>query len=439
MRRRFLSVVGIFVFCCGILACGGGNSNQGGGGGRGGRGNENAEAANPAIPITTARSESRDIAATIQATGSLSADETSDIAPKTAGRIANISVNVGQFVGVGSVIARIDERDARLQLAGAQAAVKRARVAVTQAEARLGLGPNSRFNASAIPEVRVAAANHEQALAELRQAEANERRYRSLTETGDVALIQYETFRTARDTARTRANAARQNLEAAINTARQNNQAIAAARADVESAQNQVAEANQAIADTIIRAPFSGFVSARPVAVGEYVSSASIVATLVRTNPIKVQIQVAESDLPYVVVGRGVSIQTDAYRDRGFAGTVIAVNPAIDPTSRSATVEAAIENGDNALRPGMFATVRINREGGAKGVFIPRAAVYNDQATQSQRVFVIQEGVAKLRTVQIGPEEGDWIQILDGVQADEIVATNNLEQLYEGARVAVGE
>jgi membrane fusion protein, multidrug efflux system len=175
------------------------------------------------------------------------------------------------------------------------------------------------------------------------------------------------------------------------------------------------------------------------VAVGEYVSSASIVATLVRTNPIKVQIQVAESDLPYVVVGRGVSIQTDAYRDRGFAGTVIAVNPAIDPTSRSATVEAAIENGDNALRPGMFATVRINREGGAKGVFIPRAAVYNDQATQSQRVFVIQEGVAKLRTVQIGPEEGDWIQILDGVQADEIVATNNLEQLYEGARVAVGE
>jgi len=218
-------------------------------------------------------------------------------------------------------------------------------------------------------------------VAEQKQAEANEKRYRSLTESGDVAMITYETFRTTRDTARARSNAAKQTLESALNTARQNNQAIAAAQADVESAQNQVAEANQAIADTVIRAPFSGFVSARPVAVGEYVSSASIVATIVRTNPIKVRIQIAEADLPYVVVGRGVSVQTDAYRDRSFAGSVIAVNPAIDPTSRSAVVEAAIENGNNALRPGIFATVRINREDGAKGVFVPRSAVYSDQAT----------------------------------------------------------
>lgn len=132
-------------------------------------------------------------------------------------------------------------------------------------------------------------------------------------------------------------------------------------------------------------------------------------------------------------------MQTDAYRDRSFAGSVIAVNPAIDPTSRSAIVEAAIENGNNALRPGMFATVRINREGGAKGVFVPRSAVYSDQATQAQRIFVFQEGVAKLRTVQMGPQEGDWVQILDGIAADETVATNNLEQLYEGAKVAVGQ
>lgn len=436
MTRRIALLAVLLTLSLALAGCGG-SSNQGGGGGA--RGNANVEEASPAIAITTARSESRDVSATIQATGSMVADETSDIAPKTAGRVSNISVNAGQFVSVGAVIAKIDERDARLQLASAQAAVKRARVSVAQAEARLGLSPNSRFNASTIPEVRVAAANYEQALAELKQAEANEKRYRTLTESGDVALITYETFRTTRDTARARANAARQTLDAAVNTARQNNQAIAAAQADVEAAQNQVAEANQAIADTVIRAPFSGFVSARPVAVGEYVSSASIVATLVRTNPIKVQIQIAEADLPYVVVGRGVSVQTDAYRDRSFAGTVISVNPAIDPISRSAVVEAGIENGDNALRPGMFATVRINREGGAKGVFIPRSALYNDQATQSYRVFVIQDGVAKLRVVQLGPQEGDWIQILDGIAADEIVATNNLEQLFEGAKVVVSQ
>lgn len=410
------------------ISCGSSGSNRG-------RGNSNAEDTQAAIAITVGRSESRDVAASIQATGSVTADETSDIAPKTAGKVANISVNVGQFVSSGAVIARINDRDAQLQLASAQAAVKKARVSVLQAEARLGLGRNGGFTASTIPEVRAANANYEQTLAELKQAEANEKRYRELTETGDVAMITYETYRTQRDTARTRANAARQQLDVAINTARQSNQAIASARADVESARTQVAEAQQAIADTVIKAPFSGFISNRPVAVGEFVSTASIIATILRTNPIKVQIQVAEADLPYVALGRGVSVEIDAYKDRKFAGTVTAVNPAVDPVSRSAVVEASIENGDNALRPGMFATVKINKEGGGTGIFVPKTAVYNDQATQSYRAFVIVEGVAKLRVLQLGSEEGESYQILNGLNADEVVATSNLDQLYEGAKV----
>jgi len=390
----------------------------------------------PAIAVTVGKSESRDTASSIQATGSLTANETSDVAPKTAGKISNLTVNVGDFVGSGEIIARIDDRDARLQLSSAQAAVKVARASVRQAEARLGLLENSKFNASAIPEVRVANANYEQAQAELKQAEANERRYRELTESGDVAMITYEQFRTQRDTARSRANAAKEQLGAAINTAKQSNQAIASAQASVESAQTQVADAQQAIADTVIRAPFAGFVSNRPVAVGEYVSSASNIATILRTNPIKVQIQVAEADVPFVTAGRGVSIEVDAYKDRKFAGTVSSVNPAIDPVSRAAIIEALIENSDNRLRSGMFATVKINRAGGGKAVFVPRSAVFDDQATNSSRVFVIQDGVAKLKVVQKGTEEADWIQIVTGVEPDQTVATSNLAQLYEGAAVA---
>jgi membrane fusion protein (multidrug efflux system) len=148
------------------------------------------------------------------------------------------------------------------------------------------------------------------------------------------------------------------------------------------------------------------------------------------------QIQVAEADVPLVSVGRGISVEVDAYKDRRFAGTVSAVNPAVDPVSRSALVEALVENGDNALRPGMFGSVRINSEGGVRAVFAPRAAVYNDQATQSYRVFVIQEGVARLQVVQLGLEEGDYIQIISGLEPDQTVATSNLDQLHEGAKVA---
>ena len=391
--------------------------------------------ATPAIAITVGRSESREIASVIQATGSLTAEETSNVAPKVAGKIANLSVNVGQFVSGGAVIARIDDRDARLRLSTAQAAVKKAEVAVLQAEARLGLSRGGSFNASTIPEVRAANASYEQALAELRQAEANEKRYRELVESGDVAMVTYETYRTTRDTARARANAAKEQLDAAVNAARQNNQAIASARADVESARAQVAEAQQALVDTVVRAPFSGYVSSRPVAVGEFVSSSDTIATILRTNPIKLEIKVPEADVPYVSVGRGISAQVDAYKDRRFSGTVTAVNPAIDPVSRAANVEALIENGDNALRSGMFAAVRINREGGVKAVFVPKAAVSHDAATNSYKVYVIEDGVARVRVVQLGVEEGDWYQIVTGVEGDKLVATSSFDQLYEGAKV----
>ncbi|HEX8423534.1 MAG TPA: efflux RND transporter periplasmic adaptor subunit, partial [Pyrinomonadaceae bacterium] len=140
-------------------------------------------------------------------------------------------------------------------------------------------------------------------------------------------------------------------------------------------------------------------------------------------------------EVPFITPGMGISLEVDAHRDRKFAGRVTAVNPAIDPVSRAATIEAAVENGDNALRSGMFATARVVRQGANKTVFVPRAAVVSDQNTQSYRVFVIDKDTAKLRVVQIGTEEGDMVQILSGVNADETVATSNLQQLFEGARV----
>ncbi len=391
----------------------------------------------PPIPITVGRTEARNVPAFIQTTGTLVADEASNVAPKVAGKVSNVSVNVGQFVSQGVEIARIDDRDARLQLASSRASVKQAIASVRQAEARLGLLPNGKFDASSIPEVRAANANYQQAVAELRQAEANEKRYRDLVETGDVSMIAYEQFRTARDTARARANSAREQLDATVNTARQSNAAIVSAQAAVEAAQTQVKTAEQALTDTVIRAPFSGFVSDRPTAVGEFVTSASIIITLLRTNPMKVQIQVAEADIPSVSLGRSVTLQLDAYPERRFTGTVTSINPSLDSTSRAATVEASIDNSDNALRSGMFATARITKEGGGMGVFVPKAAIYNDQPTQSYRAFVIVEGIARLRVLQLGMEEGGFQQILSGLEADETVATSSLDQLHEGAKVAV--
>ena len=432
-KRRYpqaFGIISILILSVLLGACGAKSA---------GERNPNANVAakdEPTIPITVGKSEGRQVASTINATCILIANETSNVAPKVAGKIANVYANVGQFVGQGALLAKLDDSDALQRLTAARAGVAQAQAGVRQAEARLGLGINGKFSSSSVPEVRVAAANYEQAKAELKQAQTNEKRYRELVESGDVAMITYDQYRTARDTAQARADAARQAMEAAINAAKQNNQAIASAQAGVQAAQAQVGIAEQAVADTVVRAPFSGFITARPVAVGEYVASSNPIVTMVKTNPIKVNIQIAEAEVPYVAVGRGVSISVDAYKDRKFAGTVSAINQALDPTSRSAIVEAQIQNDDNALKPGMFATAQISREGGATGVFVPKSAVFNDPTTQSYRVFTIEDGVAKLRVVQLGTEEGDSYQILSGLDPDQVVATSNVEQLYEGAKVA---
>jgi multidrug efflux pump subunit AcrA (membrane-fusion protein) len=404
-----------------------------------------------AITVSTGKTIARQLPSYIQATGSFVADETSDVAPKVAGKVVNVYADAGQFVSQGSVIARLDDQEVRQNLRGAEVRVKQAEVGIRQAEARLGLAENGKFNSTTIPEVRAANANVEQLQAELRQAEANvrqaevnEKRYRELVESGDVATITYEQFRTARDTARTARDTAQarvkngqEQLQTAINAARQNNQAIKAAEANLEAARVEVATTRQTLDDYIVRAPFSGFVSNRSVAVGEFASSSTPILTLLRVNPIKLQIQVAESDIGSLSLGRGVSAEVEAYKDRKFAGTVTAINPALNTASRSTTVEAQIENSNNLLRSGMFATVKITKEGSNNGIFAPKASIYNDQSTQSYRIFVIQEGIAKLRVVQLGTEEGDMVQILSGVEADETVAISNLEQLYEGAKVAL--
>lgn len=387
------------------------------------------------VQVTTVKAETRTVPSFVEATGSLVANESSDVAPQTSGQVAATPVNVGAFVRQGEVIARLNDRDARLRLRQAQAGASQAAAAVRQAEARLGLSPNGRFDASTIPEVRSAAAAYDAALAQQRLAEANARRYAELVETGDVARSVYDQYRTQADTARAQAANARQQLDTAINLARQNNQAIQTAQAGLQSAQAQVAIAQKAVSDTTVRAPYSGYISARPIAVGEYVTTASTIATILLTNPVKLQLQVPELDAPKIHPGMSVSLSVDAYPERKFGGRVSAINPAIDPASRSVTVEAEIDNQDNALRSGMFVTARITMPGGGQSVFVPKEAVIHDQNTNSDRVFVVQGTAAHLRVVQIGDEETGSVQILTGVQGGDEVATNNQQQLYEGAKV----
>ncbi|HEX8852628.1 MAG TPA: biotin/lipoyl-binding protein, partial [Pyrinomonadaceae bacterium] len=119
-----------------------------GGGEKGGAREERAATDGPVIAITTAQAVAREVPSYFQATGSLTADEISDIAPQASGQVVATPVSVGAFVRQGDIVARLNDRDARLRLQQARAGVTQAVAGVRQAEARLGLGAGGNFDAS---------------------------------------------------------------------------------------------------------------------------------------------------------------------------------------------------------------------------------------------------------------------------------------------------
>ncbi|HWS88392.1 MAG TPA: efflux RND transporter periplasmic adaptor subunit [Pyrinomonadaceae bacterium] len=381
-----------------------------------------AAAATPepaAVEVTTAPAVQRDLPRFVEATGSLAADEQTDVAPIVGGRVVSVGVDLGTYVQKGQVIAQLDPADARLRLDQAQAALAQANSAVTQAEARIGLRAGQRFDATQVAEVKAARAAYD-------LAEKNLRRYEQLLESGDISRSAYDQQRAQRDQLR-------EQHQAVLTQANQSYAAVQTARAAAQAAQVQVEQAQKGIRDATIHSPISGYVTERAADVGEFVSTSSKVATVARTNPLRVRIDIPEQAIATVRPGQSVSVSVSTYPDRSFAGRVARVSPSVSATSRTLTVEAEVENGENLLKPGQFATIRVLQPQSDPAILVPARAVRADGTTA--RVYVIQDGVARERLVATGRQDGDLIEVKGNVSANELVATSNVEQLADGTQV----
>jgi multidrug efflux pump subunit AcrA (membrane-fusion protein) len=389
------------------------------------------------VPVTTAQAIARTVPATFQETGTFVADETSDIAPMVPGRVISTPVNVGDFVKQGQVVCELDHRDAQLRLEQARAALDQATAGVRQSQSRIGFSGQGKFDPAQLPEAVAARATMESAQALARQAAADAKRYENLVASGDVSRSAFERARTQQETAEAQANAARQQYEATLNGARQGWGAVENSQASLDGMRAQLAQAEKGLADTTIHAPFDGFITARPVAAGEYVAFANKIATIVRMGTMKLELQTPEQLAARGKLGMTVLARVAAYPDREFTGKITAVNPSVDPNSRVFILEAQFPNPKGELRPGMFATARVLLPGGETAVFVPRTAVVRDKTTDSYQVFSIDRDAAHLRVVLTGDVDGDQVRILNGLTGSETVATSGQSALFDGAPIQV--
>jgi len=344
--------------------------------------------AGAAVSVSVAQVRGVDEPVTIEATGSFQADESSDVAPDASGRVVATPVDVGQFVRQGAVLVRLQGVDAGLRLDEAKASLARADANVKLAESQNQL------------------------------AQTTAQRYASLLATGDVS-------RTVADQARTEAETSTQN--------------VATARATLAEARAQLALAEKAVSDVVVAAPFAGFISERKVSLGEYVQPSTAVVTLLKIDPLRLQLSIPGVQAGQIAVGQMVSATIDAFPGKSFSGRVTAVNPQISSESRSFTVEARVPNPDALLKPGMFAVATIDQGRTVRSLLVPRRAVVEDVNTSSYRVFAVdKDNRARIRVVQLAArQQGDAIKILSGIVEGERVATSNLAELYDGLEVTV--
>ena len=388
------------------------------------------------VDVTTVQAVMKPIPTYFEATGNLASDASTDVAPNVAGKIVEVNFDVGSFVQKGSVLVRLDAGDARIRVDQARAQVEQQRKAVEQAVAgvkqaqvRLGLKDGETFDVETFSQVKSVKANLVLAERELARSER-------LFTSGDVSKSVVDQRRATRDALLGQLDEARSTAAVAVRAINSAQAQVASARAGVATAQTQLEQAQKSVTDTAIYAPISGYVSERVADPGEYISPSAPntkIATIVRTSPLRLRIDVPEASIGKVSVGQGISLQTSAYPDRSFAGTVARILPGLNATARTLTVEAEVANSDGLLKPGQFATVRITQSQPENAVMVPTSAIRTEG--EINKVFIIKDGAAREQLVQLGLLENGMIQVKTGVNENDVVATSNVSTLFDGVQV----
>lgn len=361
------------------------------------------------VAVNVAAVEERLTDKAILVTGSLLPDEMVTVVSEIPGKITIVKVDFGQAVRQGDVIAEMDKTEFQLQL-------DRSKATLTQALARLGLTPaDGEKTPENTPAMR-------QAWAQVEDAKFKFENASKLVKSGDISE---ERFNELDKMYRARMAT----FEATKDEMRTQWASLDGIRADIKLSEKR-------LRDATIRAPFDGSVSERKVAPGQYVKDNVPVVTIVKTNPMRLRLELPETAAGVVRLGTSLEFTTDAAPGRTFQATVRELNPSLNEQSRTLMAEARLTNADSRLRPGMFVQVKLILQRGVQAVVVPKEAVYS--VAGLTKVFVVRDG--KLVECRVAPGQmlDQWMEVPgDVLKRGEQVVISNLPQLSNGQPVTV--
>ncbi len=333
---------------------------------------------------------------TVTVTGTLAADEEVVAGFKVAGRVSEITVDLGSPVRKGQVLARLDPTDFRLRVEQAEATLR---------QVRAGLGLPRDGSAESVDPEKTALVREARAV--LEEARLNRDRMARLWEKDYIA-------RSEVDASLSKLLVAESRYQAALEEIR-NRQELLAERS------SGLALAEQQLADAVLSAPIDGAVRERRASVGEYLAAGAPVFGLVRIHPLRLRVAVPERDASSVRVGQSVWVRLEG-DPAVHSGRVVRLSPSIQEQNRTLIVEAEVANRDGRLRPGSFARAEIVVEADRTAVMVPASTVVTFAGLE--KVFGVKDGKAVEKRVRTGRRSGDRVEILEGVAAGEQVVAD---------------
>lgn len=362
---------------------------------------QQTNATDTAKMVKTARIAEKIVAQTITANGTLAVYDQATVSVKVPGRLESINIDLGSVVKKGQLIAQIEQRDYKLRLEQAKAALMQGRV-------RLGLSPegdDDRIDPKAAATVR-----QNQAL--LDEAAANRDRSATLLKQGLISQAAYDATEAAYKVAQSRYQDALDEVS--------NRQAVLVQR------RSELALAEQQLADTAIYAPFDGIVQQRQAGLGEYLSAGAQLATIVKVDPLRLRLEVSERESKLVSVGDKVRVTVDG--EQGLhQGEIKRISPAIAEQNRMLIVEADVQN-KGGLRAGAFVRAEIEVDEGRPIITVPTNSVVTFAGIE--KIVIVQDGKAVEKQVTTGIRNPDWTQIVSGAEtgSEVIIDPGNIQQ-----------
>ncbi len=359
------------------------------------------------LPVKVSRVRRGELVMRLKSPGEAFTEKRIVLKAEVSGTIKNLYVKEGKHVRQGDLLTELDEREYKLKLERADALRLRylSELLLEKQFAEQAKEPDPKSGER------------------IKQAEEEFSRASSLFSQG---LLSRDEFEKAR----------REYELVLIETGRMKEEVMAAAKG-LTQAEIDVKIAQMELDKTKIKSPFSGVITDIKVSPGETISAGRELFTLVDISQIKVQAKVLESEVGKMKPGHEASLRFSAYPGRAFRGRVEAISPVINPEDRTCTVHILVENPAGEIKPGMHAEVEIAADIYKDRLLVPQEAVLVRGGRKL--VFVVEDDLAKWRYIEVGLENEDYAEVLDGVKEDEMIIIEGHFTLAHDARVRLAK